>query len=343
MALLLTKKFGGIEIKGPSLGGLSVKNIFGESIFRVDPGTEITRIKNLVFDGLLQSTNSTKIATFNDSLLIEHINDRTAKIKFDLSAVSSGTTRTLIMPDSDVVLGAGGGGGGAVGPPTTTVDSIVRWNSTTGILLQDSLNIIMDDNGEIIFTEATNATKGIIFPTALTDSFHFKDSGGSSLLIFNTSANIPQFPNSLELNNASSNIIFPDNQSAGLRIKSALDTYIQFDSTNSSENVQIAQDTKFTQGVSYAVVTININTTLDSSHFLVRCSTSGGSITITLPPKASHVGRQYKIIKIDAVNTLFIDPFASELIDGSSVTINLKSMFTHITLICDGISGWFTM
>jgi hypothetical protein len=40
----------------------------------------------------------------------------TAKIAFQASAISSGTTRTILMPDADVDLGSLGGGGGAVVP-----------------------------------------------------------------------------------------------------------------------------------------------------------------------------------------------------------------------------------
>ena len=202
----------------------------------------------------------------------------------------------------------------------------------------------MNDNGELTFTELSNATKGIVFPDLLTDAFHFKDASGLTLLSFNSIDDLPQFPNSLEINNATdNNIIFPDNQPIGINIKTSTDSYIECDSTNTLEKVRIMQDMEFAKGVKFATITIASDITLDSSHFLIRCATSGGNITVSLPSVLSNAGRQYKIIKVDALGTLFIDPFASERINGSSTTIGLTGLYNHITLISDGVSGWFTI
>ena len=63
----------------------------------------------------------------------------------------------LTVSDNHIVLGGGGGGGGGgdvVGAASSTDNAIVRWDSTTGKLVQNS-NIIINDNGSI---DAANGT-----------------------------------------------------------------------------------------------------------------------------------------------------------------------------------------
>lgn len=48
--------------------------------------------------------NDEKFAIFDDA-------DKTKQLNFEVSAISTGTTRTIIMPDADVNLSGGGGGG----------------------------------------------------------------------------------------------------------------------------------------------------------------------------------------------------------------------------------------
>lgn len=105
----------------------------------------------------------------------------------------------------------------------------------------------------------------------------------------------------------------------------------------------IGADSIFTTGITYASSTISSNTTLDSYYFLIRADTSGSSITLTLPAVENHDGRQYKIYKSSAANSLNINTNASETIDGSSVTIVLTEQYDHIALIANAIDGWFTM
>ena len=195
---LVTKRFGGVEIKGPLKGGLTIRTPSGNNVLLADAGINCVTIECLRFNKLEQLEGSTESVVFTDNLLIEHVNDRTAKAKFDLSLISSNTTRTMTVPDTDITLGSGT----IIGPITTTLDSFARWNDITGTLLKNSSNLTMNDNGELTFTELSNATKGIVFPDLLTDAFHFKDASGLTLLSFNSIDDLPQFPNSLELNNS---------------------------------------------------------------------------------------------------------------------------------------------
>ena len=338
MENLPSKRYAGVSIEGSSHGGLSIQNVEKTLIFRSNPSDNKTYIKDLIYNNLYQEKLSTENSIMSDNFFLEHVNDRTKRFTFDLSLITPGVTRTFIVPDSNITIGS------VSGPVTSTINALTRWDNNGGTLLKDSLNVTMDDHGTLTFTEGTTATKGIVFPNTLNDSFHFKNViSGKLLLVFNTVSDIPQFPNSLELNNATDNcIVFPDNKNIGLQLKTNESTYMQFKSTDNEEEVHFLKDSVFFHGIKFAVDTIAVNITLDSSHFLVRGDTSGGNITIHLPPTSEHTGRQYKFIKVVEANTLSIDPYLSESINGISVTLILTGQNDHITLVCDGTSGWFT-
>ncbi len=237
-------------------------------------------------------------------------------------------------------------GGSVSGPGASTVNAFVRWDNTTGTLIKDTSNVTMGDSGIISFVEGTTGTKGIVFPDALANSFFLQTAGGDNLLIFNSTNNSVEveqgrldFPDPVQDNE----IFMPLNISPALAIRTSADTYIDFVTTTATKQVGLVQDTKFSAGTVYNVTTIAANTTLSNVHFLVRGDTSGGSVTLTLPAVADNVGRQYKIVKVSASNTLSIDPNASETIDGSSATVDLAGINDHMTLISDGVTGWFTM
>ena len=295
MRTLISDTFSGVTIKGNSRNTLIVKNDTS-TILSVNPRTKITTLVALSFDSFNQNIASSDFSSINSNLLIEDVTDRSKKIKFDLSLLSTDVTRRLIMPDQDVLLGSGGGGG-IIGPATTTINAIVRWNNTSGTVVKDSSNIGLSDDGEISFTETTSATKGIIFPDNLLDAFHFKDSTG--------------------------------------------DVYLQFNSTD--KQIIIEQDVLFNGGITANVDTSSTNIILDESNFLVRGDTIGGNMTVTLPPVVNNAGRQYKIIKVEGANTLSIIPNGADLIDGLGAVINMVSLYERISLISDGISGWFTL
>ena len=236
-------------------------------------------------------------------------------------------------------------GGSVSGPVTSTVNALTRWNNTTGSLLKDSSNILMTDDGTLVFTEPTTATKGIVFPNALADSFSLASAGGDKLLILNTvnsSVELDEGRLDFTAGPVAENLIFmPLNNVSALKIQTSAAEYMEFITTTGSERQRLIQDTKFSAGVSYQVTTLAVNTTLSDEQNIVRGDTSGGSVTLTLPPVADNVGREYKIVKISASNTLSIDPNASETIDGSTATVNLTGINDHIPLSSDGF-GWFT-
>ncbi len=60
----------------------------------------------------------TKIRT-NNNFFLQDVTDLTKQVKWDLSAISTGTTRTITMPDADVLLG----GSGSQTPWTSDIDA----------------------------------------------------------------------------------------------------------------------------------------------------------------------------------------------------------------------------
>jgi hypothetical protein len=95
-------------------------------------------------------------------------------------------------------------------------------------------------------------------------------------------------------------------------------------------------------GIRTQVTTLTTGThTLDGTHSIIRANTTGGSITINLPAVASSSGAEYKIIKVNASNTVTIDANSTELIDGTTTNITLSSIRDRIFLVCDG-TEWYT-
>jgi hypothetical protein len=108
--------------------------------------------------------------------------------------------------------------------------------------------------------------------------------------------------------------------------------------TNSASYASIA-NTLATKGFSASVRTITSNYTATANDFLIRCDTSAGGFTVTLPPAAGVAGQVLNIKKVSAdANTLTIDAYGAEMIDGTSSTTTMEPM-TNYQLMSDG-TGW---
>jgi len=80
--------------------------------------------------------------------------------------------------------------------------------------------------------------------------------------------------------------------------------------------------------------------TVTAADGLVKCDTSGGAFTVTLPAAASSAGQKVTIKKTNIeLNAVTIDGNASETIDGAT-TIKLVYRYESVTLHCDG-SNWY--
>ena len=141
--------------------------------------------------------------------------------------------------------------------------------------------------------------------------------------------------------------------------------YVEANATDVAENVylkglfQIDQDGVYKKtGVPYVevidgvlessvtsvypfLVSINVGHSPYTSANLqfVNCDTSGGNITVTLPPASANTGSIISVKKTDAANTVTIDANGAETID-DALTATLSTQWEMISLVCDG-SAWF--
>ena len=105
---LNTKRFGGIEIIGSGVN-FYVRNHHGGAIIVVNSTAMTTNLSGTTIVDTIVHTGVGN-ATFCDNLTIVSSDDETAQMCFDLSSISTGSKRTIFMPDSDVDLGLVGGG-----------------------------------------------------------------------------------------------------------------------------------------------------------------------------------------------------------------------------------------
>jgi len=101
---------------------------------------------------------------FQDSVFrILDDGDNSKEIAFQASAITTATTRTITMPDADVNLGSL-----VVGPASATDNAIVRFDATTGKLVQDS-GLTINDSGDLDLEEGTILAqrRTVISPTAI--------------------------------------------------------------------------------------------------------------------------------------------------------------------------------
>jgi len=83
-------------------------------------------------------------------------------------------------------------------------------------------------------------------------------------------------------------------------------------------NIDGSVGTKFTN--------ISSTTTLDNSHHTIFTS---GTLTLNLPQASTATGREYVIVKTDDTNTLTIDPYSTETINGNlTFVLSLSSSCT---------------
>ena len=88
----------------------------------------------------------------------------------------------------------------------------------------------------------------------------------------------------------------------------------------------------------FAITSVNVDTTLDDTHFTVLVDASGGNRTITLPAAAGIGGRYYNIKKTDSsINTVTIDGNGAETIDGKTTKV-ITTQYENATIQSDGVN-----
>jgi hypothetical protein len=88
-----------------------------------------------------------------------------------------------------------------------------------------------------------------------------------------------------------------------------------------------------------ALVTLGASTTLNDTNYTVLINSTLGSIVVALPSALTCTGRIYVLKRIDSsVNSININPFGSETIDGSTL-YPLPNQYDAITIQSDG-TNW---
>ena len=93
--------------------------------------------------------------------------------------------------------------------------------------------------------------------------------------------------------------------------------------------------------VTFAGKAVTQNYTVLATDHMIFVNASAGNITITLPTASGIIGRQYIIKRVDGtVNSVTIDPNASETIEGSAT----KSLMdqSSVVIVSDNSNWWIT-
>jgi len=90
---------------------------------------------------------------------------------------------------------------------------------------------------------------------------------------------------------------------------------------------------------SFVIITVNVDTTLDSTNFTVLVDASGANRIITLPTAVGISGTVYNIKKIDSsINIVTIDGNGAQTIDGKTTRI-ITTQFENVTIQSDN-ANW---
>jgi hypothetical protein len=75
---------------------------------------------------------------------------------------------------------------------------------------------------------------------------------------------------------------------------------------------------------------------------VILANAAGGPVIVNLPTSASASGLIYSTKKIDTtINTVSVTPSGTDTIDGSNTPAVIRQPYASITLVSNGIGGWF--
>jgi hypothetical protein len=90
------------------------------------------------------------------------------------------------------------------------------------------------------------------------------------------------------------------------------------------------------------VLKVTSAVTLTAGTDIAICDTSGGNITVTLPPASTHSGSRFDVKKTIASNTLTVQGSGSDTVDGgaSSSWTTLNECRTFVSYIVTDPATW---
>ena len=132
-----------LEFKNINAGSsrVSVSDDTGDNEIDIDVSEGNININNLsgAPTGDVVGTSDAQVLT--NKTLADN-SDNSKKVQFELSGLSTSTTRTITVPDSDLTMGD------MTGPNSSTDHALVRYDGTSGKLVQDS-GVSIDDSNNV--------------------------------------------------------------------------------------------------------------------------------------------------------------------------------------------------
>lgn len=254
--------------------------------------------------------------------------DATKVMQFQLSGITTGTTRTLTVPDVTGTLTV-------LGNTSTGTGSVVL--ATTPTLVTPVLGIATATSiNKVAFTApATAATLTIAEGKTLTAS--------ASITLAGTDGKTLTVSNSLTLAGADAKTInFGSNS---ITIATAGDASVTLPVSGTLATLAGAETlagktltTPIVNGVKMAYAAKSAAYTMTAADYMVDVSGAAASVTITLPAAAGITGTVYVIKRSDATWNTVIDGNAAETIDGAA-TITLSAQYQSRTIVSDG-TNW---
>lgn len=280
-------------------------------------------------------TNKT-ITIADNALTIQDNSDATKQLNLELSGITTGTTRTLTVPDANETI---------VGRATTDTltNKTIASASNTLTIDADVSTVSNIKNAEIKAAAAIDLNK--LAATTASRAL-VSDASGFVSAATTTSTEIGY------VNGVTSSI----QTQLGTKLPTTITTtgdiiYSSSGTTASRLGIGTAGQVLQVSGglpawgtnTASPIATQTKTTTYTAltTDETILADVSGGAWTLTLYAAASNSGRKLKIIKTDATsatNVLTIDGNASETINGAT-TYLLHSQYQSVTLQCDG-SNW---
>lgn len=231
---------------------------------------------------------------------------------FTLPTTGGTNTYFLQTNGSGTTTWAAGNAGDVVGPVSATDNAIVRFDATTGKLVQDSAVTIADTTGNMAGVGTVNT--------------HTIPGGTSTFAILTNKLSVFAATTSAEL----AGVISDETGSSGGGVLVFNNGPTLTAPILNGEKVALV--TKVFSDSPYTALSTDV---------VILCDCTSGAMTVNLPAVASAgLGRRYVIKKIDSSgNAVTIDGNASDTIDGAT-TKSLATQYASATLL-NSTTAWY--